>query len=161
MTLVLLVVFFWTPLHKLSAALPDALANSETVTVGSLSLRVRRRLSTQANQEVREALSAMSVADVTLVLENPMEVSQGNHLAYNGISSELLDRWVKLEQLGMVTRVPDAELALQANISNRPKAIFGITPTAKYYKVRNFLINVLGDVVTGGVRESQPDRSGT
>jgi len=103
----------------------------------------------------------MTVADVALVVEHPLEGSQGNNIAYEGISSELLDRWTKLEQLGMVTRVPDAELALQANISNRPKAIFGVTPTAKYYKVRNFLINVLDDVVTGGVRESQPDRSGS
>jgi hypothetical protein len=118
LTLLLLVFFFWGPLHKLVGVLPDALANSETVTMGSLSLRVGKRLSEGANQEVRDALSGMTAADMTVVLENPLE---GSSVSYGGIPSELLDHWVKLEQLGMVTRESDEELTLQAKLTNSRK----------------------------------------
>ena len=55
----------------------------------------------------------------------------------------------------MITRVMDEELTRQAVMNSRPKANFGVTPTVRYYKVRNLLINVLGDVDMGGARNSQ------
>jgi len=156
-TIFLFVLMFWSPLHKLFLALPDALANSETVTVGSVSLRVGKRLSDRANQEVRDALSGMNAANIILVAETPLEGS----LSYGGISSELVDQWAKLEKLGMVTRESDEELTKQANMNHLPKAMYGVKATAKYFKVRKFLMDVLTDVVTGGVQDSQQVRSGS
>jgi hypothetical protein len=158
LTVLLLVFMFWSPLRKLLATLPDALANSETITVGSASLRVGKSLSDQANQDVRDALSGMTAADVTLVAQVPLE---GSVSYMGGISSELLGQWERLERLGLVTRESDEELAKQAMLNKQPKAIYGVKATAKYYKVRKFLLGVLTDVVTGAVRDSQPARSGS
>ena len=157
-TVLLLVGLFWGPLHKMLSALPDALANSETLTVGSVSLRVGKSLSDQANQDVRDGLSGMTAADITLVAETPLEGS----VAYTGgISSELLGQWARLEKLGLVIQEPDEELTKQARLNKQPKAIYGVKATAKYFKVRKFLLGVLTDVVTGAVRDSQPARSGS
>ncbi len=157
-TVLLLVGLFWAPLHKMLSALPDALANSETLTVGSVSLRVGKSLSDQANQDVRDGLSGMTAADITLVAETPLEGS----VAYaGGISSELVGQWARLEKLGLVIRESDEELTKQAKLNKQPKATFGVKATAKYFKVRKFLLGVLTDVVTGAVRDSQPARSGS
>jgi hypothetical protein len=78
-----------------------------------------------------------------------------------GISSELVDRWAKFEKLGLVTRKSDAELTQEAELSHQPKGSYGVEATAKYFKLRKFLLDVLADAVTGGVRESQPDRTGS
>jgi len=48
--LLILVLLFWSPLQKLAEAVPSALANSESVTVGSVSLRVGKALSAQAGR---------------------------------------------------------------------------------------------------------------
>jgi hypothetical protein len=158
-TVLFFISIFWSPLQRLIQALPDALANSETVTMGSLSLRVGKRLSDRANQEVRDALSGMDAADITLVAQTPLS---GKGMRYvNGISSELVNQWGKFEQLGLVTRESDAELTQEAELSHQPKAIYGVEATAKYFKVRKFLLDILADVVTGGVRDSQPVRSGS
>jgi len=155
-TILVFIGIFWSPLRKLVQALPDALANSETITMGSLSLRVGKSLSDRANQEVRDALSGMDAADINLVAQTPLA---GKGVSYGGISSELVNQWAKLEQLGMVTRKSEAELTQEAELSHQPKAIYGIEATAKYFKVRKFLLDVLADVVTGGMRDSEPVRS--
>jgi hypothetical protein len=157
-TVFLLMLLFWSPLHRLFQALPDALANSETVTLGSLSLRVGKRLSDRENQEVRDALAGMDAADIALVAQTPLV---GKGVSYGGISSDLVNQWAKFEQLGMVTRKSDAELTQEAEVSHQPKPIYGVEATAKYFKVRKFLLDTLADVVTGGVRDSQPVRSGS
>jgi hypothetical protein len=157
-TVFLFMLLFWSPLHRLFQALPDALANSETVTLGSLSLRVGKRLSDRENQDVRDALSGMDAADLALVAQTPLV---GNGVSYGGISFDLVNEWAKFEQLGMVTRKADAELTQEAEGSHQPKSIYGVKATAKYFKVRKFLLDTLADVVRGGVRDAQPVSSGS
>jgi hypothetical protein len=160
-TVLCFILIFWSPLQKLIQALPDALANSETLTIGSLSLRVGKRLSDRANEEVRDALSGMDAADMTFVAQFPLG---GKGISYSGdirnISSELVDRWAKFEKLGLVTRKSDAELTQEAELNHQPKAFYGVEATAKYFKLRKFLLDILADAVTGGLRDSQPVRSG-
>lgn len=117
----MLVVFFWSPLHKLVGALPDALANSDTLTVGSVSLRIGKKLSAQANQDVRDALSGMFANDITLVVQNEL----GGSLTYSAeVPSATLDSWERLEKLGVVVRLSDEELTKIATEHNQPKVRF-------------------------------------
>ena len=100
----------------------------------------------------------MDAADITFVARTPLE---GKGLYYSGgISSEEVNRWGKFEKFGLVTRKSDAELTQDAELSHQPKAIFAVEATAKYFKVRNFLVDILADAVTGGIRDSQAPRSG-
>ena len=70
---VLIMLVFWTPLHQIGALVPRLVENSDTVTIGKITLQIRQSLKTLENQagpEARDALSGMEAEDAMTVLES-------------------------------------------------------------------------------------------
>src|SRR5438874_2271708 len=93
---VLLLVFFWKPLHQVGELIPRLVENSDTVTIGKITLQVRQNLKTlesQAGPEVRDALSGMEAEDALTVLENNLTGTT----SYSGDVGEDVRKWRKLQ----------------------------------------------------------------
>jgi hypothetical protein len=154
----IIVSLFWLPLHKLISSVPEVLANSETVTVGSLSLHVGKSLSDRVNQDVRDALSGMTSDDVKTVMEN--DVGSEPTLYQGGNYGDYAKEWGRLGRLGVVHVLTDTELKTeQKKGKEKEPYVYGVTATAKYDRLRNFLYGVLNEIVTGGVRTASADKS--
>jgi hypothetical protein len=149
----IIVLLFWSPIHRLIDSVPDLLTNSHTIAVGKLSLRIDKDLSERANQDVRDALSGMTSADVRTVMENdvgsePTLFSGGNFVDY-------AQKWDRLGRLGVVRVLTKTELTEeQVKEKEKDPYVYGVVATATYDRLRKFLFGVVSDLVAGDACES-------
>lgn len=152
---VLLVFIFWKPLHQVGELLPRLVENSDTITLGKLTLQVRQNLKTlesQAGSDVRDALSGMEAEDALMVLESNLQGAT----TYSGDAGEDVRKWRKLQRLGMVEELTVADLRKEEKSrGDKPgEYTFGVRPTGKYDKVHKFLARAVFEIANASILSS-------
>lgn len=149
---VLVTVLFWTPLHQIGALFPKILENSESITLGKLTLQIKQNLkvlAAQAGPEVRAALAGMDSDDALVILSNNLK----GQVLYSGDPTDEFPRWQKLGRLGLVKVLTDRELREFDRKDGEKKGhyIFGVDPTDKYFKMYKFLSRAVFEIANGSV----------
>ena len=154
---ILVIALFWTPLRQTGALLPRLLENSETITLGTLTLQIKQNLkvlAAQAGPEVRSALSGMDADDALVVLNNNLQAS----VLYSGVPPDEAARWQKLSRLGLVKVLTDKELRNLERLHKYKSGhyTFGIDPTEKYFKTYKFLARAVFEIANASTSGESP-----
>lgn len=144
---ILVLILFWSPLHRLGDMLPRMLEQSDTVKIGNVSIELRRNIATlqaQASPEVRDALAGMNADDAVMIVENNLT----GDVTFIGDPGDDLPKWKKLVRLGLVRELSPAELRKRDEEEHdKPNSrTYGVTPTARYDKVFKFLTKVTFEI---------------
>ena len=68
-TIVLLVICFWTPLHLAVGTVPLLLSNSEEIAIGGATFHMRKTLINQASGELKEILNNLGPGEIGIMLD--------------------------------------------------------------------------------------------
>src|SRR3954470_23543522 len=68
---VVIILIFWRPLYLTLNRLPDVLNKSEAITIGSLSIKLEKKIISKPTEEVQNVLKELSATSVeTLIYSN-------------------------------------------------------------------------------------------
>src|SRR5207247_1061885 len=108
--IIFVMVAFWTPLKEVVKTIPNVLNSSDSVSVGGVSLHVKRRIANTVSADVRQVLRELDAEDVREIL---------SHGSRHGISliavappnHAVLERCRRWEKLGLIVTLNDQEVA--------------------------------------------------
>jgi len=149
----LIVVCFWTPLHKLVATLPQLLSESEELSIGGTSIRMRKSLVDQASPEMKNILYDLGPAEIRIILE----VKPNDVVCYAEPPSPTEQQPYKvIVKLGLFAWVTKEEAKEQE--SQGYPCGFGVSTTPMFARVRDLMITAISQVIQQAktVPESKP-----
>ncbi|MGF6848112.1 hypothetical protein QFZ51_003347 [Chitinophaga sp. W3I9] len=136
----LIIIIYWRPLYLILDELPGVINNSESITIGSLSLKIEKSISRPPSKEIRDILSSMSASGVETLI-----TGEGVTKYYH--KSEALygqEKYAELIKLGLYKEIDVNHLSLDPN---NIKYQYGVQPTELGLQVRDYLMKVFAAIL--------------
>ncbi len=137
-----LLIVFWRPIYSTINQIPKVVNNSETITIGSLSLKIRSNSNLIPSDSVKISLEALSASGINSLLTSngTSEYFYENQVLFGEQKYEELIRLCLYEKMDSIHYGRDFKGV---------PFYYGVIPTHKGIDVRNYLISLL----TGLVKE--------
>ncbi|HEV2046594.1 MAG TPA: hypothetical protein VGQ95_08350 [Chthoniobacterales bacterium] len=147
---------FWTPLHEIGRMAPELIRQSDSITIGSVSLQLSKRVTRHMSDEVRNILPRLEPDDIRELVAYDRAygaaITYEDQESWTG-SSKRLEKFVTL---GLLTQMSVKDLEDDQEEKKR-RDFAGYKATQLYVRVHTFLINLVPEVIS----ELQLDEPGT
>jgi hypothetical protein len=143
-TLIVLTVF-WKPIRDVARLLPSMLESTETLQVGSVSLRLRAQITRIATEEVRSILKQLDANTLRYILAE----DGGGVVTLYGEHNDEVQQLQTLIRLGLA-RIPTAEDMGGRSVDEEENAdhVARFTTTALYDDTRAFLLDLIPELIS-------------
>jgi hypothetical protein len=139
---------FWTPLHQIGLMAPELVRQSDSITIGSVSLKLSKRVTRRMSDEVRNVLPRLDPDDLQELVATNLPYGTPMTFGDQGTWTESSKRLEKFVTLGLLTRMSIKDLEDEQKANKRQWRDFaGYRATQLYVQVHTFLVKLVPEVI--------------
>jgi|SRR5712671_653850 len=148
----LAIIVFLGPLRETANLIPGLLKNSESVTIGSFSVNVGKKLGRYASDDVRNVLAALDANEIRVILSD--SASENYFMDSTNREDKDLEHHRKFVYLGLETQLSESDLDnhFEDDRKDDPReaqrAVLGFSTTQLYDETHDFLLKFLAEVIS-------------
>lgn len=138
--ILVIILIFWKPLYLSINEVPNVINNSESITIGSLSLKIKKNTIGRPSNEVKDVLKGISAKGIDVLLSSSAQTEyfHQNEVLYGQ------QRYKELINLGLYEEMNASHLGRDAE---GIKYYFGVTPTDLGIAARKYLIEIVNGLL--------------
>lgn len=157
---IVLLVSFWQPLQDIAKVAPGLVSQSESIQIGSVSLKVKARLAKQASEAVQTVLRRLQPEDILEILSISTSYREkqagGTMLVYDDDDGSKADRYARFAELKIVTALSGPELEVAKKTNERPTHVTrGYRLSGLWDETYGFLIRLTLNVLEEADRQAE------